>query len=339
MSYQPNAAMPQPFGAPIPPGVPPAAERPKRGKSGLVIGLVLIVAGLAGAAATFLAQKSAYEGSVKNLQRAGSGLSTEFVFEKTGTFTLYYEYKGSFSTSVGGDDQTFESDARDVPRQLKVRLVDSDGKRVRLAASAPDVSYDVGGFAGVAYKQVEITDTGSYTLEVQEKADPFAIAVGAGAVKQPTVVLPIIVAAAGVVLGLLSLLFLGRRKAAAPVAPAGVGGWPPAGPPDPTAAVPTWGASPPGWTGATGVGVPPTGALAGAPGSGVDPAWAPAAPTWPAAPAPPAPAPAWPVTPAWPAAPAPEPPAPAAPASAPAPPDPPPPPPPVQPGSWPPPPA
>ncbi len=246
MSYQPG------------PLVPPPAEPQRRGRARWVIGPLLVIAGLVGAAVLYVAQQSSYETAITNLQRAASGVSTEFVFEKTGVFTLYYEYQGEFSAEIDGDEQDIELDARTTPRQISLRLLDADEQRVRLERDVPDVSYDVGGFAGSAYRQVEIDDTGSYTLEVSSETgrDEFAIAVGFGTVKESTLLYPALIAVAGVILGLLAMLLLGRRKrpVAIPSGPPGSGpplaGWPaaPVGPPPAPVGpppAPTWGTGAP----------------------------------------------------------------------------------------------
>ncbi len=252
---------------PLPP--PPQAPSTDRGSSSSgrgaarVVGTVLIVGGLLGAAGLFLAQQRAQRTAVENLQRGGSGLRTEFIFEKEGTFTLYYEYAGSFTTEIEGDEETFEADARPEPRRLDVRLLDADGDDVRLLRDVPDVSYDVAGYSGVVYKQVRIRDTGKYTLEVGAKDDDFAIAVGAGVVRTPSPLAAIGVGLAGIVLGILCLVTLGRRgRDSSPPPSASVAvGWPPA----PADAPAPWGTAP----------VPPP------PGAG---GWAPPGPPPPAAP-------------------------------------------------------
>lgn len=257
MSFQP---------LPPPPQAPPATSADRSSSSsgrGVVraVGIVLIVGGLIGAAGLFLAQQRAQRTAVENLQRGGSGLRTEFIFEKEGTFTLYYEYAGSFTTEIGGDEETFEADARPEPRRLDVRLLDADGDDVRLLRDVPDVSYDVAGYTGVVYKQVRIRDTGKYILEVGAKDDDFAIAVGAGVVRAPSPLAAIGVGLAGIVLGILCLVTLGRRgRDSSPPAPVAVG-WPPA----PIDGPAPWGATP----------MPPP------PGSG---SWAPTGPPTPAAP-------------------------------------------------------
>lgn len=285
MSYQPS---------PLPTPPAPVAP-PRRSRTGLLVGIVLLVGGLVGAGVLYAAQRSAYEEAIRNLQRAGSGLSTQLVFEREGTFTLYYEYAGEFTAEVDGDEEDIELDARSTPRQIDVRLLDADGDRVKLDRDVDEVTYDTGGYAGVAYRTVEIDDTGSYTLDVESESgrDEFAIAIGIGLLRPPTLLFPAVLAAGGVVLGLLAIGLLGRRRRPPVAAPAGgaLGAWPSAAPTAPPSA-PEWlPTSPPAAT------PPPANAVPG----GWAPQAPPAAPAAPPAPpaAPPAPPPsAWPPPPA-----------------------------------------
>jgi hypothetical protein len=243
MSYQPIPPPSTPYLAPAP------ASATKRSKLALWLGLLLIVGGVVAAVALFLGQRGAHETSINNLQRGASGLQTELVFEKDGIFTLYYEYAGSFSAKVDGDEQKFTADAGSEPRRLDVRLLDADENEVRLLRDVPTTRYtDVGGHSGVVYKQVRIRDTGRYTLQVGAKSQDFAIAVGRGVVKAPSPLLPLAIGVGGVVLGGSCLLILGRKRPAAPLSAAAVPGpgWPPA-PGAASGAVvstPGWGASP-----------------------------------------------------------------------------------------------
>lgn len=250
MSYQPNTAV-QP--------VTPAAPAKVPGKGGIWLGVLLVVAGIGGAIAMLIAQQAAYEGTVENLERALPGFRTELVFEETGTFTLYYEYAGEFTTQLDGSDQEITLAGPETPPEFDVRLLDQNGEEVRLRQDVPDVSYDASGFEGTTYRQVSIDDAGRYTLEIVPDADSsaFALAVGKGTVSKPSAVLPAVIGLIGLGLGLaVALIAAARRKrllraAATPTVPG-----PPAGYAVPTAppafAVPT---PPPGhWSAA----LPPT---------------------------------------------------------------------------------
>jgi hypothetical protein len=290
MSYQPNTVV-EPARSAAPAKVP--------GAGGIWLGVVLVVAGLAGAIVALLAQQRAYEGTVENLERALPGFRTELVFEKTGTFTLYYEYAGEFTTTLDGADQAVALSAPATPPDLSVRLIDQNGSDVRLLSSAPNVSYDTAGFEGVAYRQVSIDAEGRYTLEIVPDAagSNFALAVGKGTVSEPTAVLPAIIAAVGVGLGLVVILVAASRRSRLRTAAAAedvrigtlgtepfgartygdpsTGSGPPSSPPiSPPMMVPPSSAS-----GATVAGAPPSGPLAPPPS------------TWPSQPSAPPPPP------------------------------------------------
>jgi hypothetical protein len=257
----------------------PGLHAPRRRRVGLVIGLTAIVAGVVGGIVLLIAQRQAYRDAIGQLPRAASGLETEFIFEKEGIFTLYYEYQGSFVADVGGEERDIELDARDTPRRVEATLRDADGDEVRLLRDVPDVSYDVEGRAGVVYKQVRIRDTGRYTLEVGEQRDQFAIAVGAGLIEEPSPVAALAVAAAGIVVGLLALILLGRRSS------------PALAPPPPLGAPTAWPSTPPGYGSVPMAGAgwasppvtpgpwtapPPAPSSAGVPEQPPPPAWPPA---------------------------------------------------------------
>ena len=275
-------------------GVPPAqpaAPAKVPGRGGIWLGVLLMVLGLVGAVTTFIVQRESYSGSVENLVRALPGYRTELLFEKTGTFTFYYEYAGTFETTLDGTQQTITLDAPPTPPEIDARLFDQNGDEVRLVSGVGDISYDVSGFKGVAINQADIEQEGSYTFEVVSTSDStFAVAAGKGTIEEPSAVLPAIIAAVGLLLGLLVIVVSASRRArarrAAPqvaVVPSVLG--PPGAYPSPGAAVgarPTdtiWAQTAPGQATA-----PPTWATSPPPPAAPTP---PAAP--PAAPAPPPP--------------------------------------------------
>lgn len=86
MTDQPASAPPTPFGEF---GIAPAVA-PRRRSRLAWLGPVLIVGGLVGAAATFVAQRLNYQRRVEGLERAVSGYTTTLTFERAGAFTFYY---------------------------------------------------------------------------------------------------------------------------------------------------------------------------------------------------------------------------------------------------------
>ena len=235
-------------------GVPPAgpaATQKVPGRGGIWLGILLIVLGLAGALALFLVQQASYSGTVDNLVRALPGYRTELIFEKTGTFTFYYEYAGTFTTTLDGVEQTVTLDAPPTPPELDPRLFDQNGDEVRLRDGADGVTYDVSGHKGVAIGQVDIETAGPYTLEVVSDSEGFALAAGKGTVSKPSAVLPAIIALIGVILGLVVIIVSSSRRAKArreadqlAIVPAAVG---PVGAYPAPGAVMTPGGGPPLW--------------------------------------------------------------------------------------------
>lgn len=193
-----------------------------RRKGLLAVGIVLLVGGVGTGAALFVASGSQYEDAVGKLQRAPVGCDTEFDFTGTGTFVFYTETKGEVG-KIRGDCENAEKDYDHGDGRVRVSLtlVDGDGNEVDLSRKS-GITYDAGGFTGTAVRSVDIDEPGEYTLSVESDDDDFAIAVGrdpkadADSLKNTA----IIVAAAGLVLGLLVVL-LGMRRKPAAAAPGG----------------------------------------------------------------------------------------------------------------------
>ncbi len=208
MSYQPSPPYEPTVLAPVAPVVP------ARRRSWL--GPLLIVGGLLGGIATYAAQQVNYRKRVENLERAVSGYTTTLTFEKEGTFTLYYEYAGSFNASFDGQSEPITITSPIDPPAFTATLTDSEGGAVELDTDVPTLSYDAAGFKGRAYAQTTINQAGDYTLQVipASPADEFALAIGIGRASKPTILLPLVIGLVGVIPGVLLLLFGGRRKPA-----------------------------------------------------------------------------------------------------------------------------
>ncbi len=222
MSYQPSPSF-DPAAA-LPSMAAPQA--PARRRSWL--GPLLIVAGLLGAVATYLAQQVNHRNRVENLERAVSGYTTTLTFEKAGTFTIYYEYAGSFRTTFDGQEEQISIESGETPPDFTATLTDAEAAAVSLDTTVPATSYDANGFKGRAYAEVVIDQPGDYTLQVvpDNPSDEFALAIGIGRVTKPSIALPLVVALVGVVPGLLVLL-LGRRRDSPQVASSTAIGGPP----------------------------------------------------------------------------------------------------------------
>lgn len=232
--------------------IEPAKGARRKGLLGL--GIVVLLGGVGAGAALFVTSSSQYEEAVQNLQRAPVGCDTEFDFTGTGTFVFYTETKGSIG-EIRGDCENTDNDydsSDDGRRQVTLTLVDEDGNDIDLDRRS-GISYNAGGYIGEAVRSVVIDEPGDYTLSVESDDDEFAIAVGRNPKKDADSLktIGIIVAGAGLVVGL-ALILLGLRRKRAPSAPGapGDGQFAPAGPGAgfggaPTAAYPQYGQGPP----------------------------------------------------------------------------------------------
>ena len=247
MSYQPDppaGAQPSsPFAVPPgpPPPPPPTAaaaqysygtvpatttvpERGKRRKGLLFTGIAIAALGIGTGIVLVALSGSAKEETVKKFARAPVGCTTTLEFDKTATFTLYIETKGSIS-SIDGDcaaaGTTYRRGNAGVPQVSLTLLNSADQESVLTATSSPN--YAAGQFAGQAYQRVAITEPGTYRLTVTSDDTDFAIAVGGkpDADAKAMSLAGVGAATIGVVLGGLLILLGLRRKKPPPQAPGG----------------------------------------------------------------------------------------------------------------------
>ena len=225
----------------------------KRRKGLMILGIILLVAGLGGGAATAGKGLSNYGESVKSLARAPVGCTTTLVFDKPATFTIYAETKGKLGT-LGGDCKangaSYDHPGDKLPK-VSMTLLDSNGDEVTLDRSV-SASYDVDGYKGTGIRTVKIGQAGTYRLDVESDDSDFAVAIGKNPKEDSDRLLVIGAGAAlaGLIFGLLFLLLGLRRRrpdmataeVRAQVAP--LPGWspgtypglPPSAPPAPPAA-------------------------------------------------------------------------------------------------------
>jgi hypothetical protein len=183
----------------------------------LVIGVLLVVAGIVGGLVLVARASSSVGDNAEKLARAPGGCTTSLQFDRTGTFLVFYESKGKVGDLGGnctGNGASFDSASSSPPTQT-LKLVGPDKKSVALD-DASGTSYDASGFKGTEIAKVTIDSSGVYLLTVsprQAKEADYAIAIG----KNPTSDRGTLRAAglgtliAGVVIGAL-LILLGLRK-------------------------------------------------------------------------------------------------------------------------------
>jgi len=226
--------------APVTPVGPPAIPG-KRRKGLLFTGIAVAVLGISAGVVLVAFSGSAKEETVKRFARAPVGCTTTLEFDKSATFTIYIETKGTIGT-VDGDcaagGTTYQRGDDDLPR-VSLTLLNSADEEVTLTATDTP-NYAVDGFTGQGYQRMDISEPGTYRLTVTSDDTDFAIAVGG----KPNVdanamsLAGVGAATLGLLLGgPMTLLGLRRKKSTPPSSPPAV--WQPTPP-----AAPGWPAQP-----------------------------------------------------------------------------------------------
>ncbi len=142
----------------------------------LVLGAVVVVAGLVGAGALWYLGALRGDDNVADFARAPSGCATTLDFTRTGDFTVFVETAGRFDDLPGDCSADVEYDRDDVA-DVQFELVDPDGAEVDIAATS-EIAYDTGTFVGSSVGVVTIDVAGAYVLSVDGAGAQFAVAVG-----------------------------------------------------------------------------------------------------------------------------------------------------------------
>jgi hypothetical protein len=204
MAYTTTAAPPAPS---APPKIKPSA-------GWVVFGILLIVAGIAGAIALFVAGFFRMSDTIEGFGRFAfdsdvDGWTVEF--ENSGTYTIYYEWESEVDgRTISGDE--------DPPRGLEITVTDESGEEIELDERDVDETYELPDFSGRALYEIDIDESGSFRFDVQtreENPDDFAIAIGKGALASivPFVLGGVGVGLLGVILGVLMIVItLVKRK-------------------------------------------------------------------------------------------------------------------------------
>ena len=224
------------------PAPAPAQPKLKPGKVWYWVFGLLTLFSLIAAGAIWLTGHITVENDVKAFARFVAPNEAQLRFKRDGQYVIYYEYAGTI-------DETKVDAASTPPDGIQLEMRDAQGQALDLRQPPKPLSYDVGGYSGVALRQVRIDQPGEYTLSAGPSTlSPFAIAVGRG--DPPTAdswsQTAILVGAIGAGLGILGLIvtaLLRRRHraaladrqtaaalaaplaTAAPLAPAAAGGW------------------------------------------------------------------------------------------------------------------
>src|SRR4026207_1798288 len=92
-------------------GAPRATKRTGRGT--VLFGLLVLVAGIAGAVVLFLLSQQRDDDAIRDLARAPVGCKTRMSYNDTGTFYVYIEHLGTLETLDGDCDASTDQYSRD----------------------------------------------------------------------------------------------------------------------------------------------------------------------------------------------------------------------------------
>jgi len=200
-------------------------------------GLLLVLAGIAGAAVLWIMGERRPEQAVDGFARGPVGCTTTLEFSDTGTFYVFEERVGDDVDAFAECQPVLTADATFAAELL------ADGRPLTLRDDT-SVAYDTPDAVGTSIARVEIDEPGRYDLVVVG-ADPAVVAAvgrdpeaGVDDLRRGAVIVGVL----GVLLGALLLLLAGRRskRAATYGVPQGPG-WGP----QPAAAPAAWPPEPP----------------------------------------------------------------------------------------------
>jgi hypothetical protein len=183
--------------------------------------LFLLFAGLVGGGVLYIVAQRRPAQTVEGFARAPVGCTTTLEFTEVGTFYVFEE--------VGAIVSAVSNGCQPVADPAAAFDVEFTGDLTPSSSTADDsVSYDVDGFDGRSIRRVEITRPGQYTVEVV--GDDLTVVGALGRDPDDGVddlrQTALILAVAGIALGLLMLFVSGRRsKRAAVIGPPDGPGW------------------------------------------------------------------------------------------------------------------
>lgn len=105
------------------------------------------------------------------------GATGEVDVKRTGLYTIYYEFQGE----IDGDDVDAEPDP---PADLELRVSDDRDDDVGVRELRQQFEFDAAGRRGVPVAQVELEETGDYTIEADGGDEVYGIAMGRGILDQ-----------------------------------------------------------------------------------------------------------------------------------------------------------
>ncbi|HEY3484648.1 MAG TPA: hypothetical protein VGK49_04650 [Ilumatobacteraceae bacterium] len=242
------------------------SQRRGAGRGLGILGLFLVIVGIAGGLALYVVSQSRYDDAVDDLVRAPVGCDTTLEFTDTGTFFVFVETRGRLD-EIRGDcaaPSTYSRSSDGAP-DVTVEMFDDDGEPIEIR-DVGRITYDTDVFEGESHGQVEIAERGTVVVRVTSPEfadDPggadFVIAVGRNPddVANPVLYGAVAVGIGGIAVGAVLLAFSGmrtRRRTREPQFPGPTSPWapgqyaPPTAPPIGPPSVPARGpVTPPIW--------------------------------------------------------------------------------------------
>lgn len=135
------------------------ATAPSGRGTAAVFGLLVVLAGLVGAAVLYVTSQRRPEQAVDEFARAPVGCTTTLEFTDTGTFYVYEERSDTPAPPLGECEPVADAGA-----VFDFSLTDADGEVDRIADLA--VSYEFGARSGQSISSFEVTEAGRYDIEV-----------------------------------------------------------------------------------------------------------------------------------------------------------------------------
>lgn len=193
------------------PAAPPLGER-RRGW--MLVGVVLLLVGLATGAVLLVLAGTAEGRTVRAFARAPIGCTTTLRFDRAGVFTFYVETAGR-TAALGGDCRTAGKAFRHqgASPTVDLELTDSSGAPVALS-NFQDRSYSASGYEGRSLAQAAIPAPGTYRVAATADVADIGLAVGGSAVayRNELVTWGAIALMVGGVMGGALLTFGARRR-------------------------------------------------------------------------------------------------------------------------------
>ncbi|MGH2806798.1 MAG: hypothetical protein ACRDKT_05955 [Actinomycetota bacterium] len=139
-----------------------AEQRIRPGKTGYWIALLIFLLGCGGSGWLLYSGISGVAAGLERVTGPGSG---DVDLDKTGTYTVFYEYE---SVLEDGSRLVWFSE----PPPMQVTLTTPAGAEIPMETSVGNFNYDTGARAGRSIGKFEVTEVGIHTLEIDYDEGP-----------------------------------------------------------------------------------------------------------------------------------------------------------------------